>query len=131
MERVLAGMDDIAFLRTGTTEFAYIRTDVGKLSASLADIRPYANGSRVTLRFGNPTSAILTGVTFKVDYGPLDKAGIIVTDSSQTQQHSLNGDLPRGSWKNEDVVLDGVPTSSLGYVRIHDIHIGGMKLLTP
>src|SRR5437870_3830300 len=54
LEKVLKDLDSVAFLTPGSDGYTVVKTDLGALTVSLENIVPYANGSQITLRFGNP-----------------------------------------------------------------------------
>src|SRR5688572_15898765 len=68
-ERLLDNFYDIAYLTPGSDGFSAVRTDIGTITATLTNVEPYANGSRITIRFGNPTSARIASLKATVEYG--------------------------------------------------------------
>lgn len=132
MEMRFAKMEDswnrIAFLKPGTDGYAIVRTEIGNLTMSLEDVTPYANGSRVVLRVGNTTSAVLTGVKATVEWGSVDSTGV-PSGTPHSKEVTLTETLAAGSWNNLRVVLDGLPPADLGYVRVRDITSRGMRLV--
>lgn len=105
-----------------------IKTDLGPLTVSLEDIKPYANGSRVTLRFGNTTNATLDDASATVEWGTVDKKGSPLNDDAKSKEISFTKSFRPGSWNSVDVILDGVPPINLGFIRIHDVKNKGIHL---
>src|SRR6185369_8547835 len=52
-EKMLRSFDEVAYLTPGASGYAVIKSDLGPLTVLLANIEPYASGSKVTLQFGN------------------------------------------------------------------------------
>lgn len=129
IERMLRGLDDmekIAELRPGADGFSTIRSEYGTLTVSLEDVQPYANGSRVLLRFGNPLSASLSGMTASVEFGNVDAEGNTVP--SKTKDIAPSDTLSGGSWNDVQVVLDGIPPDRLGYVTVRHLRFSTISL---
>lgn len=118
----------VAFLTPGSDAYSAVRFDLGVLTISIANIVPYANGSKVTLCFGNTLSSTINGLKATAVYGPVDSEGITITDQKKTKKISITKSLRSGSWTNVEVILDGVPPQELGYVRIKDITHTGIEL---
>jgi len=110
--------ETVAYLTPGSAGYWTIKTSVGSLAVSLDDVKPYANGSRVVLRFGNLTSATLDDVSVKLDWGSVDAKGTPQNDSAKSKEVTFTQSFRPGSWNAADVVLEGVPPSSLGFVRL-------------
>src|SRR5450631_4086229 len=53
----MAGLDEIAYITPGTNGYSLIKADLGIFTVSMVDVKPYANGSKVALMFGNIYSA--------------------------------------------------------------------------
>jgi hypothetical protein len=98
------------------------------LTVTLDDIKPYATGSRVTLKFGNPTNATLNDVSATLDWGAVDEKGLPRNDEAKSKQFSFSRSFAAGHWTVVDAVLDGVPPSSLGFVRVKELKNKGIGL---
>jgi hypothetical protein len=103
---------------------------MGRIAVAIANVEPYANGSRVTLDFGNPTAARLSGVKAKIEWGSNDAKGLPMAVNSQSMTFTAPEPLPAGSWKQFPVDLAGVPPTSLGWVRISTFDSGTVDLLS-
>jgi len=118
-------------LKPSDTGYGLIDTDVGRLPVAIADIQPQAGGSRVILDFGNPSTARLTGMTAKVEWGGNDSKGLPLPASGS---HSLNFAAPQpllpGSWRQYPIDLAGFPPAQLGWVRISNFDSGTVDLLS-
>jgi hypothetical protein len=97
-------------------------------SVNLGNVEAYANGSKVTLVFGNPISAMITNVKFIVDYGTLDKNGNVIVESEKTKEVNLQQPLNAASWNRVNVILEGLPVNQLGYIRVHDLAVTSISL---
>jgi len=131
IERTISTFDEEAFLKPGDGGYAVVKTNLGVLTFRLQNVQQYANGSRVELQVGNVTSATITGLNISVDYGPTDTAGIAVFSEEKSKKVTFSESLPAGSWTTLPVVLDNVPPSNLGFVRIYDVSHQGIRLLKP
>lgn len=128
MNDMFRDWESIAFINTGSTSFEPIKTMIGTITVNIADVQPFANGSKVKLVFGNPHSANLASVKFTIDYGSLTKEGVVKDGTEKSKEISLPDTLYAGSWASAPVVLEGLPVSELGYVRIHDLSIASISL---
>lgn len=122
-------IDKFAFLTPGDEGYAAIRFDLGILTMRLADIKPYANGSKITLEIGNTLSARIDGLKMKIEWGKVDDKGLAVNDIAKAKDIVLNEHLRPGAWTKTSIVLDGVPPSALGFVRLRDVHHSGISLM--
>ncbi len=125
---LVSNIEAVAYLEVGTTAFSAIKTDIGVITVNIADIKPFANGSKIKLIFGNPLNADLLGVKFKIDYGELNQDASIKEDSEKTKEVSLNNALKNGFWNKEEIILEGLSDKKLGYVRIHDLKFTQISL---
>ena len=64
---LVESLDRIAYLIPGSSVYSPIKFNLGILTVKLADVKPYANGSKVTLTIGNILSASLNGLKAKLD----------------------------------------------------------------
>lgn len=128
MNEMFRSWESIAFLNTGSTNFSPIKTDVGTITVNIADIQPFANGSKVTLAFGNPLNANLSSIKFTVDYGSLDENGAVIDGTEKSKEIKLAESFNAGSWIKSPIVLEGLPFAELGYIRVHDFTISSIAL---
>ncbi len=129
VENFFKKVEKVAFLTVGTSEFQPIKTYIGTITVNIADIQPFANGSKATLVFGNPLYADLTKVKFQIDYGTLDKDSNIKEGSEKTKEVTVPQDIKGGSWNKVHVILEGLPTAELGYLRIHGFEAEQIRLI--
>ena len=117
-------------LKPGDSGYGLIDTDVGRLPVAIADIQPQAGGSRVVLDFGNPTTARLTGMSARIEWGGNDSKGLPLPASGS---HMINfaapQPLPPGSWRQYPLDLAGFAPAQLGWVRISGFDSGTVDLL--
>ncbi len=128
MSKVFKDIEGIAFMTPGTDGYSIIKSDLGSLTVSLTNIQPYANGSKVTLQFGNLTAATIDGLKTTLEWGSLDKDGLPNNQEAKSREVIFNESLPSGSWTNSQVVLEGIPPIELGFVRLRDVGHRGVKL---
>jgi len=128
MAELTSGMDEVAYLTPGSSGYSIIKSDLGYLTVALKNIQPYANGSRITLQFGNLTSATVDGLKANLEWGKTNGDGLPLGEAKQTREISFNESLPSGAWTDADVVLEGVPPVQLGYVRLKGVGHRGVRL---
>jgi hypothetical protein len=121
-------LDQIAYLTPGSDGYSPIKMDLGYLTVSLANIRPYANGSKVALVFGNLTSATVNGLKATIEWGSVDAKGMPQNEAAKSREVKLPEDLLSGAWNKTEVVLEGVLPEALGFVRLRDISHQGIRL---
>jgi len=117
-----------ALLTPGDDGFYPVVSDIGLLTVALKDVKPYASGSKITLKIGNPHSATVTSITYVVEWGKATADGLIETSSSKTKEFNSIQPLKAGSWSTNEIVLDGIPPSDLGYVRVSHFQTSGISL---
>ena len=128
LDNLLKGFDRVAYMRPGDSGYSTVRYDLGTLTVELADITPYANGSKVRLRFGNPLSSTVNGLKAKIEWGRTDENGSPNNDSAKSKDVTFTESLRPGAWTTVSVVLDGVPPKDLGFVRVKDVAHTGILL---
>ena len=99
--------------------FTAIHTSYGVFLVSVSDIKPYANGYKVVLNFGNPLNVDFDGAEIQVQWGPKRKQGIKYSEYLQqlrTSKQSVLKRLRGGSWNPVEVVL--APASQTDIERI-------------
>lgn len=127
-QQVVNGLDKEAYLTPGSEGYSLIKTDLGNLTVSLVNVLPYANGSKITLQFGNLTSATIDGLKIKLEWGPVDKEGLPINEKTKSRDVVFNESLISGNWTNSDVVLEGIPPTDLGFVKLQNVTHRGVRL---
>ena len=120
-----------AILTPGSGGYSKLRYDLGVVTVSIKDIAQYANGTKVTLQFGNTLSATINGLSAKIQYGPVNESGVAQYDVAKTKEVTFNESFDSGSWADVDVVLEGIPSSQLGFVSISELTNRGISLKQP
>lgn len=118
-----------AYLTPDSNEYQRMRTGIGYMVVILDDVRPYATGSKVKIRFGNPLSATITSAKATIDWGVLDAEGKPDYASQRSKEVSFIKPFRAGSWTAVDVALDGLPSDKLGFVRVKDFQDGSIQLI--
>lgn len=121
-------LENVAYLTPGDEGYSVVRSDMGSMTIALVDIKPYANGSKVTLKLGNPTSATINGLNAKLEWGAVDDKGMPANESAKSRSVKFNETLNAGAWTNAAVVLDGVLPTDLGFVRVSELGHSGIRL---
>lgn len=127
-EEILKDFDKIAYLTPGSEGYSTIRFDLGVLTISIGNVVEYANGSKVTLNFGNPLSSTINGLKAKIEYGEVDEKGMPQNETAKTKEITFSESLRSGSWTRVSVVIDGIPSSKLGFVRVREVSHTGISL---
>lgn len=127
-DELLKGFETVAYLTPGSEGYSVIQTDLGRVTVMLVNVQPYANGSRVTLRFGNLLSAAINGAKAKLEWGSVDEKGSPRNEVAKSRDVSFTESLRAGAWTNVQVVLEGIPATELGFVRVRDLTHTGISL---
>ena len=120
--------ESVAYITPGSDGYAIIKSDLGYMVVSLDDVQPYANGCRITLCIGNLTSAQVDGATAKLEWGSVDDKGTPLNGYARSRDISFSQALRPGAWTNVPVVLEGVPPTDLGFVRVKHFHHASISL---
>lgn len=120
--------EKIAFLRPGDSGYSPVRFDLGVLTVEMADVKPYANGSKINLRFGNTLSSSINGLKVTLDWGRVDEKGVVDNETAKSKEFTFTETLRSGAWTTIPVVLDGLPPTELGFVRVKDVAHTGISL---
>ncbi len=128
IDKWLRDMNGTAHLRPSNDGYSIIKTSLGAVTVMLTDVKAYANGSRVTLKFGNPTGATLDDVAAKVTWGRVNEKGHVDSKSQKSRKVSFEKSLQAGSWTSTSITLEGIPPAQLGFVRVSDLEHGGIVL---
>ena len=112
---------DSVRLTPGSDGYQVIRHDLGSATLSLKEVKAHPQGSVITLAIGNPTSANITGIKMTVSY------------PSGAVEHSLEYDvqetLAAGKITRTRLIMRGVNTSDLSYIRVSDFQPKGIALI--
>lgn len=127
-EKFIRDLDRVAFLTPGSNGYSVLRYELGFLTVSFTNVEPYANGSRITLKFGNPLSASINGVEGTIEYGTVDEKGNPKNLEAKRKDISFSESLTGGAWTSVQIVLEGVPNDKLGFVRVKDLKHSGISL---
>jgi hypothetical protein len=118
----------VAYLQPGSTGYQPLQMELGRLTVAVRDVQPYANGSKVVLQFGNPLSATVDGIAFQIEWGQVDKAGMPNNDTAKKKEFSATETFLPGTWTATTVILDGVPPTELGFVRLSELKHRSIRL---
>jgi len=125
VDSVLRDGDRVAELRVGSEDYQLVRSDLGVLTVALVDVQPYANGSRVVLKFGNPLASTINGLKVNLGWGANGENARPDDESALSKDITFSQSIQSGAWTSVPVVLEGVPPASLDYIRVtHVTHTG-------
>ena len=127
-DNLIQTIEKVAYLTPGTDGYSPIKFDLGVLTVQLADVKPYANGSKITLRFGNTLSSSINGLKATIDWGKLTEKGGPANDSAKSKEVTFTESLRAGGWTPVSVVLEGIPATELGFVRVREVAHAGIQL---
>jgi hypothetical protein len=119
---------EMAFLTPAEEGYSVLETDIGSMTVALQNIRPYATGSRVTLQFGNATAATMLRASVRIEWGSVDANARPDLLKSKSKKLEISKRLLSGAWTNVEVVLEGVPPTALGFVRITEFEQTSISL---
>lgn len=128
MDDIVDDWAEIAFLRPADTGWSPIRFSLGVLTIQMADVKPYANGSKVSLVFGNTLATTISGLAAKIEWGPVDANGSPTNGATKAKDIKFNEEIRSGKWTTVPLVLDGVSPSDLGFVRVSNLSFSGILL---
>lgn len=110
-----------AYMTPGNDGYSIIKSDLTPLTVALADIKPYANGSKVKLTFGNISAARIDGLSARIEWGTVNAQGLPDNENQKQREVTLKESLLPGAWSNSEFVLEGVPPADLGFVRVRNL----------
>lgn len=115
-------------LSPGDDGYSLLKIDLGVITVSIDDVKPFATGSKVLLKFGNPLNADLLNVRFDLSWGKKE-GGLSVVETAKKKTVTLTNELKAGAWTRVWVTLENHPSNDLGFVRIENLSCGTIKLL--
>lgn len=119
---------NMGYLTPGSDGYAVVRFDLGELTIGIEDIQPYANGSKVKIRFGNPLAATINGLNMTIDWGAVDKQGHADNNTAKTKRLEVKESIKSSSWTSATVILEGITPDKLGFIRVKDMSHRGIRL---
>ena len=108
--------------------YAFLPTDAGALTVEIIDVAPYANGTRVKLRFGNLTNASISKLTAHLRWGASKDGETFSGNPREDLRHSFSEVLPPGAFHTEMLDLAGVPPSQLGLIELSYPSVESIRL---
>jgi hypothetical protein len=114
-----------AFLMPTDPGFGFVKTEVGAFAISLQNVEQYASGCRITLNFGNTSTAHVTELHATIQYG--NSASVGNTSLWKSQDLKLTQDFKPGTWTKVQVILAIAP-SELWFVNVSWINIPRISL---
>ena len=84
VNRVLEDLEKNVYLTPGSDKYSIVKSDLGILTVSIQNIVPYANGSKVTLQFGNLSSATIDGLKATLEWGAVDEKDVPDNDHAKS-----------------------------------------------
>lgn len=128
LKEIVGDWKNVAYLTPGGDGYSEVQFSLGVLTVQIADVKPYASGSKVVLRFGNTLSATIDGLKAEIDWGQVGNDGVPHNESAKTKKFTFVQSLRPGSWTEAPVILDDTPPSELGFVRVHNVTHTGINL---
>ena len=125
---IVKEIDRIAYLTPGAEGYSTLRFDLGILTVQMVDVQAYANGSKVTLRFGNTLSSSINGLKATIEWGAVDEKGMPLSLDMKKKTMTFSETLRSGAWTGVQVILEGRSPANLGYVRVKDVSHTGIQL---
>lgn len=111
--------------------FGFINSGMVPLAVSVSDVAPYADGARITLNIGNPSTATIPDARVIIKYGqrqaalqkdtPLAARLKSYNDWNtqlRTKETPLTEGLAPGTWNEIAIALPGIKPDALGYLDI-------------
>ncbi|WP_315708100.1 DUF3251 domain-containing protein [Brenneria uluponensis] len=111
-----------AYLLPAAKDSALIDSSIGRLSLSLSQIEPEANGTRALLVFRTLNDTALPAFSVQINWGPLDPvSGKPLDIDMQTLSLTVPQPLIPKPEVTVDVRLSDLSPEQLGFVRVHHI----------
>ena len=104
------GQDDATFDVQGTQSYTKLKAPTGAVLVSLDRIEPYLNGFNVFIKIGNPSTAILHGVSGEINWGRSDSSDM------QTKKFELLDSFPPGTWRSVKLTIGPANSQDLSKI---------------
>jgi hypothetical protein len=107
--------------------FQRIDSNVASFAVSIGNLQPYGDGSKLTVKIGNPSAATFSNAKLHVKYGPrypeienpkFAEKFAEVDSKVRTKEIALIKEIVGASWNPNQIILPGVKPDTLGYVQI-------------
>lgn len=108
------------YLKPDNSGYTSLKTDLGVITVEIKNVVAYANGSKVTLEFGNPLNANINDLKGTIEWGGT---------TSQSRQVTFTQSLKAGAWTKAEVVLEGIKPTEFKFLRIKNVGHGGINLM--
>ena len=128
LSNMFKDFEKIAYLSPSDEGYSPIKFDLGTLTIQLADVKAYANGSKINLKFGNPLSSSINGLKTTIQWGRVDEKGVAINATAKSKEYIFTKTLRPGAWTTIPVILEGIPPTELGFVRVNHVTHTGIEL---
>jgi len=128
VNRIVRDSDKLAYLQPRDSGYSTVRYGLGVFTVQLDDIQPYANGSKVALKMGNPLFSAVEGFKAKIEWGRITESGSPDNESAKAKDIIFNKTMRPGAWATVPLVLEGIPPTELGFVSVRDVTHTGIRL---
>ncbi|MGE8452646.1 MAG: DUF3251 domain-containing protein [Pseudomonadales bacterium] len=108
-----------AYLSVTEKGYSVAEMSVGSVLIAVRDVTSYANGVKVKIDIGNPTSATFPGLKLQVAWANA-VPGTKNYDSNtyQEKEISITGDIKPGAWNTEEIVLAPAKSDQVDFISI-------------
>ncbi len=124
----LNGNNKSAYLTPGSDGYSIVETELGKVLVRLDFIKQYANGSVVLIWFGNISSVAIVEAVAELEWGKTDFNGNVVDGANRTMEFRVSDYMKPATWTKIPFILEGIPPTELGFVRVKSIKNATVKL---
>jgi len=110
-----------------STSYRRVDGDLGIFAVAISDVRPFADGVRVTLKLGNPSSMTYSGATLTLEYGPRapssdptgpPDAAVAWLGALQQRTEKITTTLAPGRWNPVQITLPKIEAKDFGYLSV-------------
>lgn len=131
-DELLRKAEGVAYLTPGSNGYSTARSDFGLLTFKLEDVQAFANGTKITLKIGNPLSATLNGLSAEIQWGGVDPKSRLPNEELPGGSRAVKFAEPvrAGAWTMAQVVLEGASPADIGFIRVRDVAHTGIGLST-
>jgi len=116
-------------LKPGERGYSTLDVGVGRITIAIDAVKAIEGGARITLQLGNPTTANLSAIRARIQYGENDPPDDSPRDDVRTASFRPATGVPASSWRSFDVDLKGLTPAQIGWVRISDLNVDSISLM--